>query len=182
MVTKLKSKNYITKNFKISKKFFIIIDRIIRQKLPILKQGVKTINSEFIRTRALSQLSFIQFRPYATSFPGLLLSLTLMPKSKKTLVTSSDFTLSLRPPLTQGLRVLFRTWIIWKIVSVILFKRNMAEDVCRRIHVSYSGVQFFFAWTFYTIDDSKGKKRINKALSKQSKQFLLLFLFFGLKE
>ena len=83
MVTKLKSKNYITKNFKISKKFFIIIDRIITQKLPILKQGVKTINAEFIRTRALSQLSFIQFRPYATSFPGLLLSLTLMPKSKK---------------------------------------------------------------------------------------------------
>ena len=48
----------------------------------MLKQGVKTINDEFIRTRALSQLSFVQFRPYATTFPGLLLSLTLMPKSK----------------------------------------------------------------------------------------------------
>ena len=37
-----------------------------------------------------------------------------------------------RLPLTQGLRVLFRMWIIWKIDTVILFKRNMAEkDVCR---------------------------------------------------
>ena len=35
--------------------------------------------------RALFQLSFVQFRPYGTSFQGLLLSLTLMPKSKKTL-------------------------------------------------------------------------------------------------
>ena len=47
--------------------------------VPILKQGVRTINAQFIRTRALSQLSFVQFRPYATSFLGLLLSLTLMP-------------------------------------------------------------------------------------------------------
>ena len=58
------------------------------QKRPMLKQGVKTINPEFIRTHALSQLSFVQFRPFAISFPGLLLSLTLMPKSKKTLETS----------------------------------------------------------------------------------------------
>ena len=56
----------------------------------MLKQGVKTINAEFIGTRALSQLSFVQFRPYAASFPGLFLSLTLMSKSKKTLETSLD--------------------------------------------------------------------------------------------
>ena len=43
--------------------------RIIAQKLPILKQGVKTINAESIWTRALSKLPFVQFRPYATSFP-----------------------------------------------------------------------------------------------------------------
>ena len=43
----------------------------------MLKQGVKTINAEFIRTRALSQLSFVQFRPYATSFPEPLLILML---------------------------------------------------------------------------------------------------------
>ena len=55
----------------------------------MLKQGVKTINVEFIRTRALSQLSFVQFRPYAICFLGIL-SLTLMPKSKKTQETSLD--------------------------------------------------------------------------------------------
>ena len=40
--------------------------RIKAQKLPMIKQGVKTMNAEFIRTRALSQLSFVQVRPYAT--------------------------------------------------------------------------------------------------------------------
>ena len=62
----------------------------------MLKQGLKTINAEFIGARVLSQLSFIQFRPYAISFPGLLLSLTLMPKSKKTLETSLDLTPSFK--------------------------------------------------------------------------------------
>ena len=75
---------------------------MIAEKLPILKQDVKTINAEFIRTCALSQLSFVQFRPYATSFQGLRLSLTLMLKSKKTLRPRS------RPPLTKGLKVLFQ--------------------------------------------------------------------------
>ena len=64
---------------------------MIAEKLPMLKQGVKTINAEFIRTCVLSQLSFVQFRPYATSFLGLLLlSLALISKSKKTLETSLD--------------------------------------------------------------------------------------------
>ena len=36
------------------KKLFLIIDRVIAQKLPMLKQGTKRINTEFIRTRALS--------------------------------------------------------------------------------------------------------------------------------
>ena len=58
----------------------------------MLKQGVKTINAEFIRTHALFQLSFVQFRPYAISFPVLLLSLTLMSRSKKTPETSLDLT------------------------------------------------------------------------------------------
>ena len=58
----------------------------------MLKQGVKTTNA-VIQTRALSQLSFIKFTPYANSFPGLLLSLTLMLKSKKTLETSLDLIL-----------------------------------------------------------------------------------------
>ena len=62
----------------------------------MLKQGVKAINSEFMRTRALFQLCFIQFRPYVISFAGLLLSLTLMPKSKKTLGTSFNLTPSFK--------------------------------------------------------------------------------------
>ena len=62
----------------------------------MLKQGLKTVNPEFIRTRALSQLSFVHSRRYATLFPGLLLSLTLMPKSKKTLETSLDLTPSFK--------------------------------------------------------------------------------------
>ena len=37
-----------------------------------------------------------------------------------------------KPLLTQDLRVLFRMWIIWKISTIILFKRNIAEkDICR---------------------------------------------------
>ena len=61
---------------------------IIAQKLPMLKQGLKTIKAEFIRTRALT--FFVHFRPYATSFLGLLIPLTLMSKGKKTLETSFD--------------------------------------------------------------------------------------------
>ena len=55
---------------------------IIVEKLLMLKQGIKIINAEFIWTHALFQLFFVQFRPYAISFQGLL-SLTLKPKSKK---------------------------------------------------------------------------------------------------
>ena len=62
----------------------------------MLRQGVKTINAEFIRTRALSQLSLVQFRPYAMLLPGFLLSLMLMSKSKKTLETSLDLMLSFK--------------------------------------------------------------------------------------
>ena len=58
----------------------------------MLKQDVKTINAEFIPKRVLSQLYFTQLGPDATSLPGLLLSLTLMSKSKKTLETSLDLT------------------------------------------------------------------------------------------
>ena len=58
----------------------------------MLKQGVKTINAEFIRTRALSQLSFVEFRLYASFFLLGLFSLTVMLKSKKILETSLDLT------------------------------------------------------------------------------------------
>ena len=60
----------------------------------MLKQGVKTINAEFIGARVLSQLSFIQFRPYAISFPGLLLSMTLMPKSARSFTRETNLDLT----------------------------------------------------------------------------------------
>ena len=60
----------------------------------MLKQDAKRINSQFIRTRTLYQLSFVQFRPYSTLFPGLILSFMLMPKSKSNLESSLDLTLS----------------------------------------------------------------------------------------
>ena len=69
-----------------------LIDCIKAQKLPMLKQGVKIINAEFIWTRALSQLSFVEFRPYASFFLMGLFSLTVMPKSKTILETSLDLT------------------------------------------------------------------------------------------
>ena len=40
-------------------------------------------NAKFIQTHALSQPPFVQFRPYVISLLGLLLSLTLMSKTKK---------------------------------------------------------------------------------------------------
>ena len=62
----------------------------------MIKEGVKTMNAEFIRTQALSKLSFVQFRLYGTSFPRLLISLPLMSKSKKTLETSLGLTPSFK--------------------------------------------------------------------------------------
>ena len=62
----------------------------------MLKQSINTVNSKFIRARALSKLSFVQVRPYATSFLGLLLSLKLMPKSKNTMESNLDLTPSFK--------------------------------------------------------------------------------------
>ena len=55
----------------------------------MIKHCAKTLNAEFIQTHALPQLSFVQFRPYATSFPRPLLFLMFNAK-KKTLETSLD--------------------------------------------------------------------------------------------
>ena len=66
-------------------------------------------NDEFIQTRALSQLSFVQFRPYATSFPGLQVTLSLMRKSKITLGTSLDLTPSFKTSFILDYNFSFRT-------------------------------------------------------------------------
>ena len=70
----------------------------------MLTQGVKTINAEFIRTCALSQLSFFQLRLFTTL--QLLLSLTLMPKIKKTLETSLYLTSSFKTSVKASVEVL----------------------------------------------------------------------------
>ena len=73
----------------------------------MLKQGINTINTELIQTCALSQISFLQFRSYATSFLGLLLSLMLMPKSTKTLQASLDLIPLLRTSIGARIEDLF---------------------------------------------------------------------------
>ena len=76
------------------------------QKILMSKQSVKTINAKFNWTVALFPLSFVQFRPCATSFLGLLLSLILMSKSKEILETSFDLLPSFRTfvdPTVKGL-------------------------------------------------------------------------------
>ena len=62
----------------------------------MLKQDVKLIKAEVIQSRALSQLSFVYFRPYAILLVGLFLSLTLTSKSKKTLKIRVDLTPSFK--------------------------------------------------------------------------------------
>ena len=97
--------------------------RIIAQKLAMLNQGVKTIFAEFIRTLVLSQLYFVQFKPYATSFPELLLTLALMWKSKKTQEKMLDLTSRVKG-LVSNVDYL-ENWSC-------NFKTNMAEkDICR---------------------------------------------------
>ena len=49
----------------------------------MLKQGVKTINAEFIRIRALSQLSFVKLDLMQPRFTQPLFSCTLTSKNKK---------------------------------------------------------------------------------------------------
>ena len=103
-----------------------------------VKTKLKSINAEFIWALALSELSFVQFRPYAILFPGLLLCLALMLKSTK----STNMSLDLMPSFKTSVdtRVEGLVSIIWKIGVVILFKRNMAEkDVSR-------------AYTFHSLD------------------------------
>ena len=107
----------------------------------MLKEGMKTINAEFIRTRASSQLSFGQFRSYATSFPGLLLTLTLTWKSKMIPGTSLDLTPSFKTSVDAKVEGL---------VSNVDYLENWCHAFIQnkygrkgrllRTHVSFSGL------------------------------------------
>ena len=147
----------------------------------MLKQGVKTIDPEFILTSVLSQLSFVQFRPYATQFPGFL-TLTLLSKSKKTLRQVCTIHLHSRPPLMQGSRVLFGMWVLWKIDVIVLSKELWQKKMSVTHTFCSLDCNFFLQGLFTSLMTSKGKTRIYKVASKQSKQSLLLFYFFGLKD
>ena len=97
----------------------------------MLKQGVKTINTEFIWTYALSNFilsSLDLMQPRSRGFSLW----RWCQKIKRPWRCVWTLRLRSKHPLTQGLRVLFRMWIIWKLRAIILFERNMAErDVCR---------------------------------------------------
>ena len=88
----------------------------------MLKQSVNTINSEFIRARTLSQLSFVQFKPYVTSFPGLL-SLKLMSKSKKTMESGLDVTPSFKTSVDT---------MVESLVSNVDYSENFIQKKCGR--------------------------------------------------
>ena len=125
----------------------------------MLKKSLKRINAEFIQTRVLPQLSFLQFRHYATSFLVLLLTLTLTSKNKKILKTSLDHMLSCKTSVGSRVNGLVPVWIIWKIGALILFKRNMAEkDLCRAHNFCSINCNFLFVQTFDTVDDLKINK------------------------
>ena len=99
----------------------------------------------------LFQLSFVQFRPYATLFPGLLLSLTLIPKSKKTLQTSLNPT------------PLFKTSFHARVEGLVLnvdylenLHSNFIQKKCgRNTFAAHTHTRFFCTDFFMT---PKGKK------------------------
>ena len=114
----------------------------------MLKQGIKTINDEFVWTCALSQLSFVQFRPYATSFLKLL-SLTLMSKGKNTLEMSLDLTSSFKTSADARVESLVSNVDYLKIGTIILFKRNTAEkDLCQAHKFCSLNCNFSFCMDF----------------------------------
>ena len=137
--------------------------RIIAQKLPMLKQGVKTSNAEFIRTR----------EPYANSFLGLLLSLTLMLKSKKTLETSLDLTPSFKTSVNTRIEGL---------VSNVDYLKNWRRNFIQKEKTSAAHTRFVI-WTviFLFVRTSDAVADLYLKAKKKSKQFLLLFYFLVLR-
>ena len=120
----------------------------------MLKQGIKAINAEFVWARALPKLSFAQFRPYATSFPGLLLSMVLMSKSKRPLETFGPYVFIQDLRWRKGQGSCFECGLFVNFVVVILFKRNMAEKMSA-MHTCLVlwTIIFLFVQTFYFVDD-----------------------------
>ena len=144
-----RSKIYFVKKKKTGS-FTSLVMLLIAQKLQMLKQDIKTINAEFNRKRALSQLYFTQLRPDVTSLSGLLFSLTLMSKCKKTLETSLDLRPLLKTSVDARVKGPFiKCKLIINSSGVILFKRNMTEkDVCCAHTFSSLDYNFSFRMAF----------------------------------
>ena len=105
----------------------------------MLKQGIKAINAEFIRAGALFQLSFIQSRTYATSFPSLL-SLTLMSKSKKTIQMSLDLTPLLKTSIEAGIEGLVLNVDYLENQHCNSIQKNSRKRCLQRTHILFSGL------------------------------------------
>ena len=87
-----------------------------------------------------------------------------------------------RPSLMSRLRVLFQVWIIWKIAVIVYSKdrrqKMYAVHTFLPLDSNFSfGTDFLHRWLLLQV-----KKNKYATLSMQSKQFLLLFLFFSLKD
>ena len=133
-----------------------------REHIMMLKQGVKTINAEFIQARGLSQLSFVQFRPSAVSFVGLLLSLKLISKSKKTLEMSLDlmplFKIS-ADCWCKGRGSCFECGLFAKL-ALQFYSKQIWQKKKSAVHTHFIlwRVIFLFVWIFYTVMTPKSKK------------------------
>ena len=122
----------------------------------MLKQGINTINTELIQTCALSQISFLQFRSYATSFLGLLLSLMLMPKSTKTLQASLDLIPLLKTSVGARIEDLFSNVDYLENWCHNFIQMKYVRKKTSTVHARFVlwTVIFLFVQTFYTIDYS----------------------------
>ena len=106
----------------------------------MIKQGIKTMNSGFIRTYALFQLPFVQFRPYEISFLRLLLSLALIPKSKKTLEMSWDII------------PLFKTSLDARVEGLVLNVDYIKNQCYNFIQKKQTEKDIWHAHTFHSLD------------------------------
>ena len=112
-------------------------------------------NAKFIQTHALSQPPFVQFRPYVISLLGLLLSLTLMSKSKKTLETSLDPTPSYKTSVGEMVQGLVLNVNYLEIRRRNFIQKKQAETDVFRAHPFRSlDCDFSFYTDFYIMDES----------------------------
>ena len=150
------------------------------QKLPTLKQDVKTIKAEFIQTHALSQFCFSQFRPYATLFLGLVFLLTLKSKSKKTQEMSLDLTPSFKTSVDTRVKGL-----VLNIDYLENWHCNFIQKKCGKkrclscTHVSFFGLKFLFLYALFTPLMAPKAKRKNKQDFSPCclKSFITFFIF-----